>query len=78
MGTGIIDMITRKNAGVPEPDIKINGGFFILTLRRTVKETKTTGKGDTIGGQESTQDGGLDGKTVPFACIKRSNIQKNS
>lgn len=35
MGTGIRDMIRRcKNAGLPEPEIRIDGGSFVLTVRR--------------------------------------------
>ncbi|MDO5580644.1 MAG: DUF4062 domain-containing protein [Planctomycetia bacterium] len=50
MGTGIIDMITRcKDAGIPEPEIRIDGGCFILTLRRIVKKTQSGTKDDKIG-----------------------------
>jgi predicted HTH transcriptional regulator len=35
MGTGIRDMIRRcADAGLPEPEIRIDGGFFVLTVRR--------------------------------------------
>ena len=35
MGTGIRDMIRRcKNAGLPEPEIRLDGGCFVLTIRR--------------------------------------------
>ncbi len=35
MGTGIRDMIERcRTAGLPEPEIRLDPGFFILTLRR--------------------------------------------
>ena len=37
MGTGIRDMIRRcQEAGLPEPEICIDGGFWILTIRRKV------------------------------------------
>lgn len=42
MGTGIRDMIRRcQQAGLPEPEIRIDGGSFVLTVRRSVKETAT-------------------------------------
>jgi ATP-dependent DNA helicase RecG len=35
MGTGIGDMIRRcRKAGLPEPEIRIDGGSFVLTIRR--------------------------------------------
>ncbi|MFA6714654.1 MAG: ATP-binding protein, partial [Victivallaceae bacterium] len=35
MGTGIRDMITRcRKAGLPEPEIKLDSGFWITTIRR--------------------------------------------
>jgi len=35
MGTGIRDMIRRcRKAGLPEPEITIDGGFWVLTIRR--------------------------------------------
>jgi len=35
MGTGIGDMIRRcRKAGLPEPEITIDGGFWVLTIRR--------------------------------------------
>ena len=35
MGTGIRDMIRRcKNAGLPEPEIRMDAGSFVLTIRR--------------------------------------------
>ena len=39
MGTGIRDMIHRcRKAGLPEPEIRLDGGSFVLTIRR--KKTK--------------------------------------
>ncbi len=39
MGTGIRDMIRRcRNAGLPEPGIRIDGGFFVLTIQRRKSE----------------------------------------
>jgi predicted HTH transcriptional regulator len=39
MGTGIRDMIWRcRNAGLPELEIRIDGGFFVLTIRRKPPE----------------------------------------
>lgn len=39
MGTGIRDMIRRcKKVGLPEPEIRIDGGFFVLTIRRKKPE----------------------------------------
>ena len=39
MGTGIRDMIRRcKNAGLPEPEIRIDGGFWVLTIPRKKPE----------------------------------------
>lgn len=47
MGTGIRDMIRRcKNAGLPEPEIRLNGGCFVLTIRRKKSES---------GGQDEAQ-----------------------
>jgi len=35
MGTGVRDMIRRcLDAGLTEPEIRIDGGFFVLTIRR--------------------------------------------
>lgn len=35
MGTGIRDMIHRcREAGLPEPEIRLDGGSFVLTIRR--------------------------------------------
>ena len=42
MGTGIRDMIRRcKKAGLPEPEIRIDEGFFVLTIRRKKPEPGT-------------------------------------
>ena len=42
MGTGIRDMIRRcKNAGLPELEIRIDGGFFVLTIQRKKSEEGT-------------------------------------
>lgn len=39
MGTGILDMIRRcKKAGLAEPEIRLDGGFFVLTIRRKKSE----------------------------------------
>ncbi|SDB07996.1 protein of unknown function [Desulfonatronum thiosulfatophilum] len=39
MGTGIRDMIRRcKKAGLVEPEIRLDGGFFVLTIRRKMPE----------------------------------------
>lgn len=41
MGTGIRDMIKRcKKAGLAEPEIRLDGGFFVLTIRRKKPETR--------------------------------------
>ena len=40
MGTGIRDMIRRcRDAGLAEPEIRIDGGFFVLTIRRKRDES---------------------------------------
>ncbi|WP_368665425.1 hypothetical protein [Chlorobium sp. KB01] len=40
MGTGIRDMIRRcKNAGLPEPEIRLDGGCFVLTIWRKTPES---------------------------------------
>ena len=45
MGTGIRDMIRRcKNAGLPEPEIRMDAGSFVLTIRRPVSEAGTKSK----------------------------------
>jgi len=42
MGTGIRDMFRRcQKAGLPEPEIRIDGGFFVLTIRRKKPEAGT-------------------------------------
>ena len=42
MGTGIRDMIRRcQKAGLPELEIRIDGGFFVLTIRRKKPEAGT-------------------------------------
>ena len=39
MGTGIRDMIRRcRKAGLAEPEIRIDGGFFVLTIQRKTSE----------------------------------------
>lgn len=39
MGTGIRDMFRRcRNAGLPELEIRIDDGFFVLTIRRKKPE----------------------------------------
>ncbi len=45
MGTGVRDMIDRcRQAGLPEPEIRLDGGFWITTIRRRtlVSESETT------------------------------------
>lgn len=43
MGTGIRDMIAHcRNAGLPEPEFRLDPGFFILTIRR--KTAQVTGQ----------------------------------
>lgn len=42
MGTGIRDMIKRcKKAGLAEPEIRLDDGFFVLTIRRQKPEAGT-------------------------------------
>lgn len=42
MGTGIRDMIHRcRKAGLPEPEIRLDGGSFVLTIRRKKPELGT-------------------------------------
>jgi hypothetical protein len=42
MGTGILDMIRRcRKAGLAEPEIRIDGGSFVLTIRRKKAEPGT-------------------------------------
>jgi len=41
MGTGVRDMIRRcLDAGLAEPEIRIDGGFFVLTIRRKITESE--------------------------------------
>ena len=48
MGTGIRDMIRRcRTAGLAEPEIRLDGGFFVLTIRRKTSETGT--RSDQVG-----------------------------
>jgi hypothetical protein len=45
MGTGIRDMIRRcRKAGLAEPEIRLDAGFFVLTIQR-----KTPEPGDQVG-----------------------------
>jgi predicted HTH transcriptional regulator len=54
MGTGIRDMIRRcKAAGLAEPEIRLDGGFFVLTVRRVAvvegpNRTKSGPSGDQV------------------------------
>jgi ATP-dependent DNA helicase RecG len=42
MGTGIRDMIRRcRDAGLPEPEIRLDGGSFVLTIRRKSSRLET-------------------------------------
>lgn len=42
MGTGIRDMIHRcRKAGLPEPEIRLDGGSFVLTIRRPASGSAT-------------------------------------
>jgi ATP-dependent DNA helicase RecG len=42
MGTGIRDMIRRcRKSGLAEPEIRIDRGFFVLTIRRKKPESGT-------------------------------------
>ena len=42
MGTGIRDMIRRcRTAGLAEPEIRLDGGFFVLTIQRKTSEAGT-------------------------------------
>jgi ATP-dependent DNA helicase RecG len=42
MGTGILDMIRRcRKAGLTEPEIRLDGGSFVLTIRRKKPEPET-------------------------------------
>ncbi len=53
MGTGIRDMFRRcKKAGLSEPEIRIDGGFFVVTIRR-----KKTEPGAQSGAQSRAQSG---------------------
>ena len=41
MGTGVRDMIRRcLDAGLAEPEIRIDGGFFVLTIWRKLTESE--------------------------------------
>ncbi len=58
MGTGIRDMIRRcKTAGLAEPEIRLDGGSFVVTIRRkrAVPEAQSGLGRDQIGGQVDTQ-----------------------
>ncbi|MBU2816708.1 DUF4062 domain-containing protein, partial [Acidithiobacillus ferrooxidans] len=53
MGTGIRDMIHRcRKAGLPEPEIRLDGGSFVLTIRRPASGSATpSGQAKDQGGQ---------------------------
>jgi len=53
MGTGIRDMIHRcRKAGLPEPEIRLDGGSFVLTVHRPATGSATpSGPGQDRGGQ---------------------------
>jgi predicted HTH transcriptional regulator len=61
MGTGIRDMIRRcRKAGLPEPEILLDGGSFVLTVRRPATGSATqsvtpSGPGQDQGGQLESQ-----------------------
>ena len=55
MGTGIRDMIRRcKKAGLPEPEIRLDGGFWVLTIRRNQFDSGTQ-SGAQVTGQVTGQ-----------------------
>ncbi len=76
MGTGIIDMIARcKDAGIPEPEIRIDAGCFILTLWRKVSQTTSNGsEGGPVGGQDGGQDGVQDGVQDEFFELNNTEL----
>jgi len=44
MGTGIRDMIERcKKAGLPEPEIRMDAGFWVMTIRRNLSKKIKSG-----------------------------------
>lgn len=62
MGTGIRDMIRRcGKAGLLEPEIRLDGGFFVLTFRRKKPEsgaqvgTRLAPSGHQVGQQPESQ-----------------------
>lgn len=70
MGTGIGDMIRRcRKAGLPEPEIRIDGGSFVLTIRRKKSEPATQSKldRDQVTGQVTGQvSGQVSGQVDPW------------
>jgi len=74
MGTGIRDMIRRcKNAVLPEPEIRIDDGFWVLTIRRKKSgaETQSGAGRDQVG-----TNWGLSGDQVSILrkCLMISTI----
>lgn len=71
MGTGIRDMIERcRKTGLPEPEIRLEPGFFILTIRR-----KTAQVAGQVTGQVGTKSGpSRDQVAVMQKCITDSTI----
>jgi ATP-dependent DNA helicase RecG len=61
MGTGIRDMIRRcRAAGLAEPEIRLDGGFFVLTIRRKKSElgAQSAPSRDQVTGQVTGQVAG--------------------
>jgi predicted HTH transcriptional regulator len=57
MGTGIRDMIRRcRKAGLPEPEIRLDGGFFVLTIRRKKSETRVQSGAQSRLGRHQVRD----------------------
>ena len=55
MGTGTGDMIKRcREAGLPEPEFRLDGGCFVLTIRRKTAQVTTQ-----VGAQVAEQDKAL-------------------
>lgn len=88
MGTGIRDMIRQcKNAKLPEPEIRIDGGFWVLTIRRKQPESGTKsepGRGPVTGQATGQVAGQVDPWVIRalIACSARPlssrEIQKST
>lgn len=68
MGTGIRDMIQRgKDAGLPEPEIRIDSGVWVATIRRKIAQ---------VTAQAGQVTGQVTGQVSPLLKIWHEGLSK--